>query len=345
MTALAYADDVLPHAAGYAPTSALVTAWRSARAVRVWRLGARIVSLQLSKQEGGGIWKARERFHMQDPYGMLDALERVGVYHPSSYADCYHKLAPSTRIIPWTFNGMFLFWRGGPWEEARQKGSYGGDWWRYDLISAYRWAATLGLPNPESYRAIEHSTRANKPGLWIFEPSTRTQARNDLPAVYRGKDIFVASTEDIDGYRMTGKILRGVTWDTMHPGTYVDDTLNKLPCGKQSARAYWGRWVARDRLAVWTAKREWQLKSFAANFVWGWLIVGRVRMRVWEQSAKAAHVYVDEVVVPHTIDTGNRPGHWHLKEHYPDGIDVHRTGHYGARNSQPAMQTGVKKIA
>jgi hypothetical protein len=338
MSTLAYAETVLSGQAGYAPTAALLEAWTAGRCSRVWRLGPRIVSVQLRKAEGGGIWKARERLPLTHPGPMLDTLEAAGIKHPSSFADCYHQLAEPVRHLPWTYNGMLHWWPGGPWEEARRTGEHRGNWFRYDLVSAYRWAATLGLPDPATYRV---ETRASsRPGIWIFQPS---KAREDLPAIYRQSRYVVISTEEIDAYKLTGQIIRGITWEKTLPPDYVERTLGKLPCHKEAGRAYWGRWVARDRLTCMTAEKEWSLPNMGSHFVWGWLIVGRVRCRVWQDSQRAAHVYVDEVLVPHSLNTGDRPGDWHLKEHYPRGVAVYRTGCYGPRGGKPVMQTGVSR--
>lgn len=81
------------------------------------------------------------------------------------------------------------------------------------------------------------------------------------------------------------------------------------------------------------------MPNASQNFVWGWLIVGRVRLRMWEVAREAAHVYVDEVLVPHELPTAFGVGHWHLKETYPRGVFVNRTGWYGSRRAS-TMHTG-----
>jgi len=138
-------------------------------------------------------------------------------------------------------------------------------------------------------------------------------------------------------------VLRGVEWEQETHPRYVEDVLDKLPCAKQSGRAYWGRWIARDPLVCWTPKREWTMRNVHANFVWGWLIVGRVRLRLWEVAREAVHLYVDECVVPHELPVGDAPGEWHLKEIYPHGVRVLRTGAFGPARGPLSMQTGVAR--
>jgi hypothetical protein len=339
--ALLYQEDVQAGASGYAPTVALDRAWRAGRAVRLWRLGARIVSLQLVKGEQGetnGIWKAAERLPLSDPPAQLAALEAAGVTHPSSFASCYHQLAPHTKPLKYTYQKLFDWWPGGPWHEARQTGEFSGRWWRYDLRSAYRWAATLRLPDPESFYVRKGPV--NGPGLWSC---LIIGDRSHLPSVFQATGPVVLSTEEIEGYRLKVEVIRGVRWDRWLPADYVEQTLAKLPCPKEAGRAYWGRWIARDPVTAWTVKREWPLRNIFANFIWGWLIVGRVRLRVWRDGARAAHVYVDEMLVPHEVATGEGLGDWHLKQEYPRGVAVYRTGHYGPRQGAFTMQTGVTR--
>lgn len=337
MTDLLYEERVVPGASGYAPTDALVTAWQSGQVARLWSLGARPVSVQLTKTLGGGIWKTRERFMLDNPMPMLTALESIGVRHPSSFADCFHQVAPDAPRLPYTLNGLFSWWHGGPWSQARRTGAFRGSWYRYDLTSAYRWAGSIGLPDPTTYRVVR-GPRGTRDGLWIIELE---EHRPDLPPVFaEAGNIAVASTEEIDRYNLRCTVRRGVTWSRMMPDGYVDDTLAKLPCAKQAGRAYWGRWIARDPLVCQTPNATWHLHNRHAHFVWGWLIVGRVRLRVWEVAQEAAHVYVDEVVVPHELPTGDVPGSWHLKEYYPQGVDVRRTGWYGPRGASDTMRTG-----
>ncbi len=338
MTRLLYRAPITAGAEGYTYPSALEACWAAGRAVKVWRLGTRIVSLALSKREGGGTWKQVDRLATDEPGRLLDALEAVGVDHPSSYADCYHQLAPAVAPLKYTFNGMFQWWPGGPWSEAKLTGALRGEWWRYDMVSAYRWAATVGLPDPTTYAATK--VMGTKPGLWVV---LLKSSPNGLPPIFRhgDREPVVMSSEEIAGYGVQVHVLRGVTWTHTMGAAYVEHTLAKLPCPKEAGRAYWGRWIARDPLVVWTPAREWTMRNIFANFVWGWLIVGRVRLRLWEVADKAAHVYVDEVVVPHELPTAGTLGAWHCKEQYRRGIRVVRTGAYGSLEGPFTMQTGV----
>lgn len=340
--ALVYGRKVIPGRAGYADGDALMDAYTAGKFSRSWWLGPRLVSGQMIAAEGAGMWKAADRLPTEVPDELLPALAAVGVKHPASFADCYHQLAPRTRILRATYSRLFEWWPGGPWAEAKLPGVHRGHWYRYDLRQAYRWAATLGLPDPETFAVTR--TYRGQPGLWVGEIEGNTA---QLPAVFRATGPVVLSTEEIETYQLRVKIYRGVTWRRTLASDYVERTLARLPCPNEAGRAYWGRWIARDPLIVKTAAREWSLRiNPFRNFIWGWLIVGRVRLRVWEMAANAAHVYVDEIVVPEPLDVGpDELGSWRPKAEYPDGITVHRTGHWGPREGPEAMHTGGERHA
>lgn len=321
-------------ASGYAPVDVLQAAWDDGKCRRAWSLGPRLMSVQLAN---GSYWKARERLATETPDALLGALAARGVEHPSSFADCYHQLAPRMPRVRRTINGLFDWWPGGPWSEARRTGKFGGTWYRYDLQSAYRWAATLGLPSI-AHMEVTKRRGTSRPGLWLVRLE---EDRPDLPPVYReyGK-LAVVATEEIERYNLKCETLRGVVWSETLPSLHIESTLQRLPCPKEAGRAYWGRWIARDPLICRTASgKEWTMPNASQNFVWGWLIVGRVRLRMWEVAREAAHVYVDEVLVPHELPTAFGVGHWHLKETYPRGVFVNRTGWYGSRRAS-TMHTG-----
>ena len=303
-----------------------------------WWQGSSIVSGKLANDLGGGIWKNRNRFMPHLTSDLLRDLASVGIRQPASYGSCYHTLAKTPRV-PRTINNIFSWWPGGPWQEALFTGRHFGRYYRYDLCSAYRWAATVGLPDMATVKVWEgYRNPRDVHGLWVVTLNIHDLVR--LPSLFRRTSPVVMSSEDMQLYDVTPEVVhRGVVWDTMLPGNYVEQTLAMLPCPKEVGRAYWGRWIARDRLECKSKQRNWFLPNVATNFVWGWLIVSRVRGRVWSVSQRAIHVYVDEVIIPHTIDTGDSIGDWKLKESY-DGLQVFATGWYGTIDGSTIMHTG-----
>jgi hypothetical protein len=239
-----------------------------------------------------------------------------------------------------TINQIFSWWPGGPWQEARVTGKFYGKHYRYDLTSAYRWAATLGLPDVTTFTVWkDHPDPRAVDGLWVVALHQLDQMR--VPALLAGGGPVVVSSDDLRLYDIQpARIYRGVTWTKTLAPDFVEKTLMQLPCAKQSGRAYWGRWITRDRLTCKTANNEWSLPNLATNFIWGFLIISRVRARVWQVAQQALHVYVDEVILPYEIATGTNIGDWQLKETYEHGVEVKGTGWLGTPSGATIMRTG-----
>lgn len=332
---------------GYLPTETLHRLVREGRARRSWWLGPRLVSVEVGEGRQQIIYKSSDRFKLGDvgdPETVLDALEAVGVQHPSSFADCFHQLAPRSQPIRATWNTLLGAWHGGAWEEARIPGRHPGTWYRYDLRSAYRWAGQQGLPDPATYK-VRRTWDWEKPGLWVCQ----LPRWSEYPPCHRADGWVVASTDELRAYSVEPRVVRyGVTWDrTLWPG-WVSSVLDRLPlpAAKAAGRAYWGRWAGRDPLVcqMGAAGKRWELRNVFQHLVWAWTIVSRVRLRLWEARAETAHCYVDEIVTRRELPTGPNPGDWNLKAVYKSGIIVHRTGWWGAlKEPAPAMRTGEPK--
>lgn len=339
MTTLAYANSVLPELSGYAPQHVLASIVESGKIKRAWLFGGSVVSLQLPS---GELWKAKERLGLPDDKatGILTRLEALGVRHPSSWASCYDQIATIRQRPKHTHNGLFFDWHGGPWHEALRTGKQAGRWWRYDIQSAYKWAATLGVPDVS--RFVVRTRWHSDSGLWLYR--WKGKPLDGLPRTLRESRDIVVSSDEIEAYQMPASgIVRGITWDNTLPGTSITDVLDKLP--KQASRAYWGKWCARDKLRCITPNSSWELDNHRLNLVWAWLIVGRVRSRVWQVAKHgAAHVYVDEAIVPYQLPTGTNAGSWRLKEEFANGIEVDRIGAFRrSGDTHYSMKTGVKQ--
>lgn len=333
-------DEIVYGADGYAPRIELDKAYAQGHFSVSWWQGGQIMSGKLKADVGGGLWKNRNRFMPRMTDALLADLEMVGVRQPASYGSCFHALQKSPRVRH-TINNVFSWWPGGPWQEALATGKHMGKFYRYDLCSAYRWASTLGLPDTTTLKVWEgYSDPRDVNGLWCLTLDPRDWAR--VPTLFQGQGPVVMSSEDLRLYDIyPAKVHRGVTWDRLLAGDYVENVLAQLPCPKQVGRAYWGRWIARDRLECRNSTgKRWELPNVVANFVWGFLIIARVRGKVWESSKQALHVYVDEVIVPYELPTGEALGDWRLKEVH-NGIEVCGTGWYGTLAGNRIMHTGV----
>lgn len=314
---------------------------------RSWWLGPKLVGIEA---EHGGYWKPTSGLPDFDPARDPDALARLGCPHPASWGTVFrHAMKLTGTAPPWlpaSIAGHFRGWAGGPWSEARQVGRLPGVWWRCDLRAAYRWAGGLGLPDPSTFR-MWHRTENRRPGLWWAEHVTPPDP--SLPSALRDRRIVV-SDEELARLPLSVRRLSGVTWAPGKPwggAEWIERTLRILPrrWHPMIGRAYWGAWLGASRLRCVTPGRAWELPGRAAMPVWALLIIGRVRLRVWELAAEgeSAHVHVDEVITRNPPRYGQAPGDWHLKQYYPGGLDVYRTGHFGAPGAPVDMQTGVAR--
>lgn len=332
--------EIVYGANGYTNMLALTKAYAQGHFSRSWWQGANLISGQLDASLGGGLWKCDNRFRPALTYPLLDSLQQLGIKQPASYSSCYHAIATQPPRVTYTLNQIFSWWPGGPWQEAKTTGKFFGAHYRYDLCSAYRWASTLGLPDVTTFRVWRrHPNPREVDGLWVV--SLPENKRHGLPPLLRDNPVVVSS-EDLRIYDLTPtEVHRGVTWTKFLAADYVEQTLSQLPCAKEAGRAYWGRWIARDRLTCRTKNNQWALPNLTTNFVWGFLIIARVRSKVWQSASNALHVYVDEILIPHEIETGDKLGDWRLKEAYPKGVNVMATGWLSTPNGNTIMRTGM----
>lgn len=52
-------------------------------------------------------------------------------------------------------------------------------------------------------------------------------------------------------------------------------------------------------------------------------------MRLWEHSREALHVFVDSLLTPKLMPTGNGLGDWRLEKTYRRGLIIRAPGQYG----------------
>ena len=339
--------EPVPGRSGWCDGAALYALATNGSARRSWWLGPKLVGIEA---EHGGYWKPVAGLPDFDPHVDPELLAALGCPHPASWGSVFrHLMKREGSAPPWlpaTMAGHFRAWSGGPWSEARQVGLLPGVWWRSDLRAAYRWAGSIGLPDPRTFR-MWHRSEGRRPGLWWAEHTGTPDP--ELPAALRDRRIVV-SDEELERLPLSVRRLSGVTWAPGKPWGgpgWLDRILNPLLPRWQRVmgRAYWGAWLGSSRLRCVTPCRAWELPSRAALPPWALVIIGRVRLRVWELAAKAdgAHVHVDEVITRTPPAYGDAPGDWHLKQCYPAGLEVHRTGHFGAPGARADMMTGVSR--
>lgn len=257
--------------------------------------------------------------------GILEEYDKLGCPRPSGYADVFHQRFISPRV-PWSVNSLFAPCLAGGWQAALSPGAHKGIFYKYDLRSAYLWAATLGLPDTRTYtRSIQPSAQYD--GLYrvkLREPSL------SAPFPYNQARECIATNHEIDAYGLrVSEVVDGVVWKRMLSGEKVVEAVCAVSTWKQTGRAYWGRWGQMVKVECTANGKHWHLPNVALNVPWAHLIISRVKMRLWEASSKALHVFVDSVITSEKLQTGENVGDWRLEDLYLNGVIVRAPGQYG----------------
>lgn len=263
---------------------------------------------------------------------LLREYSEHGVQRPTGYADVFHEKFFSPRV-PWSINNLLAPCFAGGWQAALVPGVHRGKLYKYDLRSAYLWAATLGLPNVDSYRrCVKPSRRAGIEGLY----RVKLQMPNpDAPFPFNHAYECIATAQEMEMYNLrVESIVDGVRWFDTISGDEIVNKIKLVSTWKQAARSYWGRWAQLQRVSCVAGAKIWTLPNISLNIPWAHAIVSRVKMKVWECSRNAVHVYVDSLITPEVLPTGMAVGDWRLEATYHDGVFVKGPGQYGALHSQ-----------
>jgi hypothetical protein len=305
---------------------------------RKWSANGYVTTVQLSD---GTIVKRLEKFtgHAHNERLFTDFLRESrenGAERPSSYPDVFHSMFSSPHVRTGV-NGLFAPVAHYGWQEALRPGRHKGHWYRYDLNRAYLWASTQGLPRIESMR-FSRDPGGRFPGLYRI---TLHRVSPNAPYPFNTYTEVNASTEEIDEYGLSiAAIHGGYHWTDSLPADCCTKLVDKLSFGKFVAKAYWGRWAGTAGVSCSTHGKTWALSDNKQNLVWAHMIVSRVKQRLYQFTSTAAHIYVDSIIIPHELPTSTELGAWKLEKDYPNGVEVARTGMYGAIGAGWDASTG-----
>lgn len=272
---------------------------------------------------------------------LLREYADCNVPRPSGYADVFHERFKSPRV-EWSVNASLAQAFAGGWQDALNVGLHHGVYYKYDMRSAYLWAATLGLPDNRTYR------RSLKPWKCKHEGVFRVRlvdVQPSAPFPFNQATEVLASTQEIETYSLRiGEVIDGCVWNGYKDATMLLDAIRTTSTWKLAGRAYWGRWAQLAKVQCVAGGKKWTLPNLALNIPWAHTIISRVKMRLWEFSSDAVHVFVDSVITPHTLPTGNELGDWKLERVYPHGVIVRAPGQYGDA-TQPRLErmAGIPK--
>jgi hypothetical protein len=257
---------------------------------------------------------------------LLREYAELGVPRPSGYADVFHETFKSPRVS-WSINSQLAPCFAGGWQESLSPGCHFGRYYRYDMRSAYLWAATLGLPDTRTYTRSLDPWKGKHDGLYRIKLQCPTKG---APFPFNQARECIATNLEIEAYDLrVEEVIDGVIWKNTVGGDKILDAIQKVSTWKQAGRAYWGRWAQMAKVECVSPNKRWYLPNIALNIPWAHLIVSRVKMRLWEHANRAVHVYVDSVITTDKLPTGDSLGDWRLERTYDHGVLIKAPGQYG----------------
>lgn len=272
---------------------------------------------------------------------LIREFTEAGCPRPSGYADVFHEKFRSPRVN-WSINALISGYTAGGWQQAITPGISKGRYYKYDLRSAYLWSASCGMPDTRSY---SHSLKPGIKGLDGLYLVKLLELSPGAPFPFNTHYNCLATNQEIELYNLRiGEIVDGVVWQGTIDPTPIIRAVRQVSVWKEAARAFWGRWGQVAKLECVSRSNKWLLPNPALNIPWAHAITSRVRMRLWEASKDAIHVYVDSVITPHQLPTGTNVGDWRLEKVYDAGVFVRGPGQYGCLNADKLdRMAGVAK--
>lgn len=281
--------------------------------------------------------------HLEDERGFLEFLRECdshGVPRPAGYSDVFHKHFFSPRVA-WSVNATLAPALAGGWQEALSPGIHRGEFRRYDIRSAYMWAGSLGLPDVRTYRCADRVSKY-LPGCY------RVRLEYPVPGTpypFSRAHECLATDEEIELYSLpVVKVVSGVTWSRSVDPEKMLAAIRRISLWKAAARSYWGRWGQTARVECHVSSgKSWTLPNPAANIPAAALIIARVKAKLWTYAADAVHVYVDSLITPRKLPTGEAVGDFKLEHLYERGVVIKAPGWYGEPGKPLEKMAGVPK--
>ena len=154
-------------------------------------------------------------------------------------------------------------------------------------------------------------------------------AREDFPSTFMARGEVLADYLDAQMYGFRYEPTRGVAWRAGDETVDLRELFHRLehvPGYKRIQQSAWGVFASHTPVEMWeykdgigTLKRE--LHNRSRHTAWATLISHKVQRKCWQlMRNNGVQTYVDSVVVPYEIRTGDRPGDWKYIEHFPRGI-------------------------
>lgn len=261
-----------------------------------------------------------------------------GIHAPASFSAGFWLNFFESRKPHHAFDVFFGRFISGGWQEVFANGTYTCPLYRYDINSAYGWAASLGLPDPKFYRVHK---AIDRPGLYIIKAAANCD-RPPRPFTHH-EMVVLATDQEIKAYNLqVSKVLWGVSWDEsqmIDPRPAIDATLETFTDGKQILRTFWGKWCSRRgpttaNFSNGVIEKEWSLPNINRHYIWAHLLYARVKMRMHSLSKSALRIYCDSILTKEQLPVDSNLGGWKLEKFFPNGVHFLKTGLVIDRDNQ-----------
>lgn len=263
-------------------------------------------------------YKAIDRLDSTGPddfWQIMEAARHAQINPPTSFADLFLSVyrSPMPRI---TVRSPFMGLRFGGWNEAFRRGEAPGRVFQYDLNNAYRWSASLGLPDLRT----AYPTRDFSVPYGVFLVTNVPVGAIPWNRTSRNA-VHVVTSEERNALNLPGDVtvIKGYgfceTVSLNHVFQTIDEKFQK-PIASRMSRAFWGMWNTTTAPEVWSWKHGEHIRRMKNpwyNPIWSAFITSRVKLRINVYRKRALHCATDSVhLLGEEIDTGTSPGDWKL---------------------------------
>lgn len=216
----------------------------------------------------------------------------------------------------------------GGWITNTATGFHHGNCYMYDIIKAYFWAGSLGLP-------METRFFRDQPKSPDWIAVVKIISRENTHPDFLQKNETVITSEDAEFYNIEFEFKYGFDCYKFEYRPQDDlDKIKYLPekCWKLASQSYWGIWAMDTGVNVLRVNNdgeivEWKLNNRNKKMIWAFYIIHRVTQKVYDQfSDNVLNIYVDSILTKNElIATGENPGDWKLKNTF-DGVYIKNSG-------------------
>lgn len=318
-----------------------------ALATQTWSVGGRIVSFKVSS---GGIIKRLGAFYAHQTeeqfLALIQECQSVGIVRPSSYADIFNQRWHTPRI-PYSMNALMEPGFFGGWQEAIRTGLINKPLNRYDMNSAYLWAASEGLPDTDTLSFTDRWRGDVLGAVYLLHRSEHRDRIVPYPFNHKTITWCLATQEEMKAYELPKwDVVAGITWQRLNHESIAADIL-ALPAANHVRKCFWGRWASLGTLecSAMRTGTQWPVRNPVLNLVWAHFIISRVKQRLWTNlcHASGVHVFVDSIITETPLPVGDGIGHFKLEKHYPNGLVIHGPGIYGEPGAQLDKHAGIQQ--